>query len=237
MNTPAKINVDGKIHRVINSCWPPIGLFDDLCDDEQELRVLFNLEMLTNARLMPAVSRLAHIPDGDILTGSTAHQAMAAFVHCHDQGGRFNDDRLGAWYGALSVQTAIKETCYHLTRRLAQSADGFPQTMQMRQLVTTTSTQVFDISNKQSQYPELYQPNDYSQSQAWANNIRWPFSNQAIEGVQYSSVRHQGGTNICLFKPDAINRPITQGKHYQYDWNAKGELFISELNILKQPYD
>jgi hypothetical protein len=90
------IAVNNKIHRLINSRWPPIGLFDELADSEQALRLLFNLEMFTNPRLNASIGRLARIPEGGIVTGVTVNQIMAAFVHCHDEGGRFNDGKLGA---------------------------------------------------------------------------------------------------------------------------------------------
>ena len=228
------ITIDDKIHRIINSRWPTIGLFDDLVDDEDELRMLFNLEMVTNGRLNAAISRLAAIPKGEVVTGTGAHLVMAAFVHCHDQGGRFNDGRLGAWYGATDVECAIKETCYHLTKRLSLSQGGFPQQMQMRELITTINQPIVDIQDKQ-QYPDYYLSDDYQQSQAFGNSIRWPYNNtdNSQVGICYSSVRDSNGTNVCIFKPNVIDRPITQGAHYQYQWDERGKLYVSKLTPIE----
>jgi hypothetical protein len=233
------VEVSSDILRLINSRWPPIGLFDELADSEDELRLLFNLEMLTNARLNVPMGRLARIPEGGIVTGPTASQIMASFVHCHDDGGRFNDTRLGAWYGSFAVNTAIEETVYHLTKRLSLSEGGFPQQMQMRQLVTTVNKPLLDLTNSQNTHPQFYATDDYSGSQQFANQHRWPFATPLIKnaqaGVAYDSVRQSGGTNVCVFMPRALNRPVVQAGHYQYDWNAKGEIYVAKLTGVKMP--
>ncbi len=239
------INVDSKVHRLINSRWPPIGLFDELADSEEEIRLLFNLEMLTNARLNIPIGRLALIPEGGIVTGPTANQIMATFVHCHDDGGRFNDTRLGAWYASYHVNTAIEETLYHLTKRLALSEGGFPQQMQMRQLITTINQPLLDLHDSQTTHPQFYASDDYSGSQQFANSVRWPFSKENADktkdgeggeaGFSYDSIRDKGGMNVCVFIPKALDRPITQGRYYQYDWNAKGEVYVTKLTAVKTP--
>lgn len=229
------VRVKDKVHRLINTRWPPIGLFDELADSEDEMRLLFNLEMLTNARLNIPIGRLALIPEGGIVTGETANQIMASFVHCHDSGGRFNDTRIGAWYASYHVNTAIQETVYHLTKRLSLSEGGFPQQMQMRELITTVNMPLLDLHGKQASHPELYARDDYSRSQAFANDMKWPFIDKGEAGFRYDSVGDESGMNVCIFIPKALDRPITQGGHYQYDWNAKGEAYVAKLTGVKIP--
>lgn len=229
------VAMDDPIHRLINSRWPTIGVFDELADDESELRTLFVLEVSTNPRINASIGRLDHIPEGDIVTGDAATFVMAAFVHCHEDGGRFNDGRLGAWYASLHVETAIEETAHHLTRRLSLSEGGYPQQMQMRQLITTTQASLLDLSDAPSTRPELFLPDDYSESQKFAASVRWPFSDTGELGLLYQSVRHNGGTNVCLFKPDAVGRPLRQGDHYEYEWDANGEIYVSKLTNVKRP--
>lgn len=43
------------------------------------------------------------------------------------------------------------------------------------------------------------------------------------------------GANVCVFRPDALNRPVTQGDHYQYDWDGSGEFYASKLTNVKSP--
>lgn len=229
------ISIKGQCHRLINSRWPTVGVFDELADSEDELRMLFNLDMLTNARLNAPIGRLDRLPEGSIVTGKSAHLIMASFVHCHEDGGRFNEGRLGAWYASLNIKTAIEETVYHLTRRLSFSEGGFPQQMQMRELVTTISAPLLDLCGAQKSHPELYHPDDYSRSQEFSNQIRWPFTENGVEGLRYDSVRHDGGINIGIFKPQALAKPIVQGDHYQYEWDAKGEIYIAKLTNVTRP--
>lgn len=223
------VDIPGQTHRLIASRFPTIGVFDGLADTEDDLRVLFELEMLANPRLQAGVGRLARIPKGGVASGPTGNQVMAAFVHCHDDGGRFNDGRLGAWYAALDVKTAIAETVHHLTRRLALSEGGFPQTIQMRELLAKVEEPCLDLCGQATAHAALYDPDDYSAAREFAAGARWPFAEGGAAGLRYNSVRRAGGINVCVFKPTAIALPVAQGDHYQYAWNAKGEISVVKL--------
>ena len=233
MDDFACVEIDDDIHRIIASRYPTVGVFDGLVDDEKELRQLFDLEMMTNGRLNAASKRLSLIPEGGIVTGDTASQIMAAFVHNHEDGGRFNDGRLGAWYASLDVGTAIAETEFHLTRRLKMSAGGFPQRVEMRQLITKVTKPVIDIRGAQASHRELYDPDEYSASQDYAYARRWPFAEKGGAGICYDSVRDPGGTNICVFMPGALKKPVIQGDHYVYEWDAHGQVKIGLITTVK----
>jgi len=233
MVTFPRINIKTPIRRLINSRWPTVGLFDELADDEDELRILFDLEMRTNPRNQPAAGRLAKLPAGEILNGPTAHMAMAAFVHCHEDGGRFNSGTLGAWYASLKIETAIEETVYHITRRLSMSEGGFPQQMQMRELLTTVDVPLWALCGAQSSHPELYLSDDYGPSQQFADQNRWPFKQDGIDGLCYDSLRHQGGVNICIYRPTVLKMPLIQGDHYQYNWDTSGNVSVAKLTAIR----
>ncbi|NBC34842.1 MAG: RES domain-containing protein [Alphaproteobacteria bacterium] len=118
-------------HRLINSGYPTLGVFDDLVSPE-DAEAAMELEGLTNDRLSGALGRLEAIAPADRAFGQTgASMAMAAFLHPSPGGGRFNTDRLGAWYAACDRQTAIAETLFHHERRLRTSAAVFPATIKM----------------------------------------------------------------------------------------------------------
>jgi len=223
------------IYRLINSRWPTIGLFDKLADDEDDLRVLFNLEMMANPRNQPAAGRLSRIPAGEIVTGPTASFVMASFVHCHNEGGRFNDGSLGAWYGSVELETAIEETVHHLTYRLSMSAEGFPQTIQMRQLITKVTEKVLDLCGASEVRPELFDPNDHKPGQAFGAGVRWPQHEDGIPGLRFDSVRNPGGVNVCVYKPKALDMPIIQADHFQYDWDEDGNVTVAKLTKVKRP--
>lgn len=215
--------IAGRTSRLITSRFPTIGVFDDIASDEADLRAAFQLEGLTNGRLKP-LQRLQALPDGEILTGATATVAMAAFIHCSDRGSRFNDGRLGAWYAATEVATALAETIYHNERRLRASNGGFPNRIQMRELVVQVDAEFLDLRGQRDARPDLYRLTDYSASQAFGVQRRWPFASEPIDGLVYDSVRREGGTNICLYRPSAIPLPIVQGDQYDYVWDASGRL-------------
>jgi hypothetical protein len=223
--------VQARTHRLIASRFPTVGVFDDIAANEEELRVAFLLEDLTNAR---SHARLEALPEGGIATGPTASLAMAAFLHCAPEGGRFSDGDLGAWYAATDLQTALAETVYHHERRLRASAAGFPARIQMRELVVRLDADLLDLRGAQASHPELYAAADYGRSQAFARERRWPYAEPGEDGFVFDSVRRDGGVNVVVFRPAALPLPIGQGAHYEYVWDASGDLTVLKLSLVKR---
>jgi hypothetical protein len=75
---------------------------------------------------------------------------------------------------------------------------------------------------------------DYTASQAFAAARRWPFAPAAEAGVAYDSVRRAGGTNLCLWRPSAVPTPVLQGGHFEYVWDARGELTVLRLTSVQR---
>lgn len=175
MNAPARTLVQQQTHRLIASRHPAIGVFDDLTSDPGDLRVAFLLDSLTNDRL--TAMRLGLLPDSEIVAGpfgSGASIVMAAFLHADEAGGRFTDRRLGGWNASFELKTAIAETLYHNDRRLRLSAGGFPNRIQMRELLATVNIELIDIRGLQDERSELYKADDYTASQTFVAQLRWP---------------------------------------------------------------
>jgi RES domain len=215
-----------KTHRLIASRYPTVGVFDDLTSDPDDLRAAFILEALTNDRL---AQRINLLPDSEIIAGPGATFVMAAFLHADEAGGRFTDGRLGGWYAAFDLATAIAETLYHNTRRLRLSAGGFPNQIQIRELIAHINANLIDVRGLQKKRPDLYRDADYSASQAFAAKIRWPDSAPPENGVVFDSVRRKGGTNVCIFLPSKVPLPVTQGHHFAYRWDAAGQPTVMKL--------
>jgi RES domain len=115
----------GRTHRLIASRWPTIGVFDNVALAE-DLEAALLLETLTNDRVTATLVKLGRLDRSERITGQPGTTLiMAAFCHPAPGGGRFNNEALGAWYCAKEIETAISETVYHHTRRLAHSASGF----------------------------------------------------------------------------------------------------------------
>jgi hypothetical protein len=230
MNGLAYAHIAQKTHRLIASRFPTIGVFDDLTGDVADLRAAFLLESLTNDRL--TAKRLGLLPDSEIISGPSGTGAsiiMAAFLHADEAGGRFTDGRLGAWYASFELETAFVETLYHNTRRLRLSSGGFPNRIQMRELITTIDCDLVDVRGQRQSRPELYRDTDYSASQIFAAGLRFRISEPPENGIVFDSMRRDNGTNVCIFWPSKIPRPVRQGGHFEYQWDARGDVRVAKL--------
>jgi RES domain-containing protein len=229
MSEVARSRLTARTVRLIASRFPPVGVFDDIAGSEADLRAAFELEELTNTRLM-ATARLRQIPGGEVAHGAPgASLIMAAFLYASETGGRFTDGRLGGWYAATELGVALAETAYHHERRLRASAQGFPARIQMRELVAVFDAEFLDLRGLQASHPDLYHLDDYAASQAFAAARRWPFATVAETGVIYDSVRRPGGVNLCVWRALSVPTPVEQGDHFDYVWDAAGQLSILKL--------
>lgn len=233
MTAFAQSRVAQTTHRLIASRYPPVGVFDDVAADPDELMIAFLLESATNDRLAVLSRRLPLLPEGEIVQGPGATMVMAAFLHADEAGGRFTDGRLGAWYAAFDVGTAIAETLHHATRRLRLSDGIFPVSIQMRELVADIDCDLIDLRGQRAQRPDLYDPDDYTASRAFGVGLRWPKEGPGANGIVFESVREAGGTNVCIYRPSLVRLPVNQADHYEYRWDAKGRSSVLKLTSVR----
>lgn len=211
--------------RLIASRWPTIGVFDRVAATPADVLAAYELEMLTNDRLHVPLQRLHELPESEWVVGvPNANIVMAAWLHADEAGGRFTDGTLGAWYCSFGLQTAIKETVYHHTRRLSHSAAGFYQTIQMRELRADVDAAFHDLRGREKELPALYSPTSYAESQPYGVRLR----REGANGICYDSVRHAGGVNLAVFRPRLV-RNVTQGDHFQYEWTGSETPVVSRL--------
>jgi RES domain-containing protein len=229
MTAVARAVVSEATHRLIASRYPTVGAFDDLTTDRDELEIAFLLESATNDRLAALSRRLRLLPKSEILQGAGATMVMAAFLHADEAGGRFTDGRLGAWYAALDVETAIAETVHHSSRRLRLSQGAFPSNIQMRELVAHIDCKLADLRGLRTERADLYDPDDYGASRAFGIGLRWPREGAGANGAVYDSVRHAGGINVCIYRPSLIALPVVQADHYEYRWDVRGVVSVLRL--------
>jgi hypothetical protein len=229
MTAPARAQIIAATHRLIASRYPTVGVFDDLAADPDELTIAFLLESVTNDRLSILSRRLPLLPQTEIVQGAGATMVMAAFLHADPAGGRFTDGRLGAWYAALDVETAIAETVHHSTRRLRLSDGAFPSSIQMRELIGQIDCALVDIRGLRQDRPALYHADDYAGSRTFGVALRWPREGEGENGIIYDSVRRAGGTNVCIYRPSLIALPVVQADHYAYRWDASGQVTVLKL--------
>jgi RES domain-containing protein len=213
-------------YRLIPSKYPPIHLYEDVATPDL-LDAIFEIEALTNPRLLEETGDFSRIPVDERLVGMPhCSYVMAAFTHYAPEGGRFNTPDFGAYYCAPSVDTAIKETVYHMERIMGFTNEP-AQEVQMRAIAATFSAELSDLSKAQFASTELYHPTNYSHAQATASELK----SHNSDGVYYLSVRHSGHTCFALYKPSLVSS-VCQAKHYSYVWNGSAINNVLELSLV-----
>lgn len=219
-----------RTHRLIASRWPTIGVFDSVASSE-DLEAALLLETLTNDRVNETLARLGQLDRSEWITRQPgATLVMAAFCHPAPGGGRFNTEALGAWYCAREIETAIAETVYHHTRRLAHSASGLRHVIQMRELISEVDAEVSDIRSLRKSHPELYDAENYAASQRFGEARRRAEAN----GIAYGSVRRIAGTNLVVYRPSLLP-PVLQGDHFDYRWTGNPAPVVVKLTGVGGP--
>ena len=200
-------------YRAVPSRFPPINLFERVADP-RDLESVFAIEALTNTRLRDEVGELTLVAPHDRVTGPGASWIMAPFTHISGPGGRFSTGAFGAYYAALSLETAVEETRFHRAAFLRATSE-LPMHIDMRVLHSTLDAELHDVRGLGTAYPELYAPNDYSMSQTLATRLRSGDS----WGVAYDSVRHPGGECVAVLRPPVLSA-AKQAQHLAYVWDG-----------------
>ncbi len=200
------------VHRLVASVYPPVSIFDELVEPH-ELEELFEIESMTNDRLREEVGDLSLVPVEDRVTGPGATPIMAAFTHLNPHGARFTTPRFSAYYAALTIDTAVEETKYHRARFLARTKTP-PIDIDMRCYVAMLAGDLHDVTEDAP--PAIYDPDDYTVSQALGARLREEGSN----GIIYTSVRHEAHTCVAVFRPRLLTE-CRQERHLTYRWDGE----------------
>jgi hypothetical protein len=210
--------------RLIPSRFPPTGILDLIAAPE-DLPIVTALEDWTNDRISSELGLLMTIPKSEWVIGTPhASVVMAAYCHPHPEGGRFNDASRGAWYAALSLETAIVETVYHRTQEL-EEIGVYETRVEMRQYLADFDCPLHDV-RATPDTDALHDPASYAASQALARELLEAGSN----GVFYRSVRHTGGECIACFRPRLVLN-VRPAAHYEYRWEGRREPKITEMVV------
>ena len=203
-----------RYHRLINSAYPPIDLFEDVADP-RDWELLAAAEGRSNPRLAESIGQLDLVPVDRRVSGPGSSYVMASFVHASpDRPGRFHDGTFGALYIADSYETALFETIYHTELFCRDTNEEPGWVADMREVVGLVDNTFHDV--RDSKYANLLHENDYTLSQSMARTVK----DSGGEGIIYPSVRHASGKCIAAFYPDSIGIPV-QGKHISYHWNGE----------------
>ncbi len=206
--------VEETTYRLIPSRFPPIDLYGRVSTPE-EFEFLHEIESLTNERLRDQVGDINLVAKEDRIAGPGTSYIMAAFTHAKvdGDGGRFNKG-YGVFYCAKEIETALEETKYHRAK-FFNDFNSCPTTIDMRSLVSDLSHELHTILDKQTELPDIYDPDDYSTGQALGQKLKEAGS----WGIEYSSVRKDDGTCYGVLRPPALSN-CRQSKHYEYHFDG-----------------
>ncbi len=200
-----------KAHRAISSRYPPIDVFERIADP-RDWDALFAIESLTNPRVREQWGEISLVPPDERVSGEGASWVMSAFTHI-GRASRFSDGTFGVYYAAQALETAVRETAYHLGRFLSSTAEPRGTELELRVLVSIgLDHRYHDVRGA---YPELHAPDDYAAPQALARALRAA----GASGIAYDSVRDPGGHCLAVLRPKAVPVPI-QGPHLRYHFDG-----------------
>ena len=189
---------------------PPV--LRSLVDDEEELKVLEDIEALTNRRQRAQKTGLRDLDARELVFAAWGHTHInAAFSYTRPEGNRFNGPGRGAWYCAFDDLTAIDEVGYHRTRELAR-IDHFHDEAVYQALLAGFLGDFHDLRDANEPLPCL-DPNPeigYPAGQALARDLRASGS----RGIVYPSVRRPVGECLVAFEPHLVQnvRPAAKWK-------------------------
>ena len=200
--------------RLIPTRYPSVGLFDRVAAPD-DLEAVMELEAWTNDRISNELGLLHTIPRDEWVTGRPmASVVMAAFCHPRPGGGRFSDNKRGAWYAGRTLATAIAESVHARSAEMAE-VGHFDTRMQLRLYHADFSSPFHDIRQGGRAFAGVYAPDSYERSQALARDLLDAGSN----GIVYRSVRDEGGECVACFRPALVSN-VRVAAHYEYRWEG-----------------
>ncbi|WP_249976689.1 RES family NAD+ phosphorylase [Vreelandella olivaria] len=213
-------------YRLVNSKFPPIGLFDDVADDA-EFEALYALQALTNPRLRNEAGDLGLIPVKEIPFGIRGcSYATAPFTHVNPDGSRFSDGSFGVLYIADTLATAIAEVRYHQQTYW----QNVPSLHFERFVFRGLKCEFDEVACRDGliirRSDPIYAPNDYRASQALGSALR----EEKCAGVRYHSVRQANAICWALMTPQHV-KDVIQTTHLEMIWNGR----ITQVNRLSAP--
>ena len=217
--------VEGSQYRIIPTRFPPINFFERYTPPEL-MEEAFELESLTNERLLNEVGLLKQVKPADRVSGPGASVVMAAFTHTGNPS-RFTNGSFGIYYAGRCLETAIWETIFHRERFFAATNEAACD-IDMRSYSGPIEKPLIDVRSEAWCHLLNPDPNQYAPAQAFGLQMKM----ENYWGILYPSVRHRGGECIAVLRPPAVSIPV-QSSHLSYHWNGKFIDAVYEKKSLK----
>jgi RES domain-containing protein len=136
-------------------------------------------------------------------------------AYTHSKPNRFNDENLGALYGAESLLTAIEETVRHpRSIRALTDANAPPQVLERLILhVDIQSDNILDIRLIES---SVYDPENHDLGRRFASYV----VERSHQGISYHSVRRRDGECVVVYDPTTLSNCRVSRQDFCYDGNG-----------------
>lgn len=213
--------------RIIPSRFPPIQLFERVADPA-DLEAVMELEGMTNPRLRDEIGNIQLVPPEERVSGPGSTIIMAAFTHMNPDGSRFTDGSYGVYYAAKELETAVAETKYHRTEFMRATNEPRME-LDMRVYLVDVDTDYHDIRGQQAQLPLVYHASNYAGGQGLASELRAA----GVNGIAFSSVRHDGGECIAAFRTAGLTN-VRQERHLCYIWDGQAISLVYEKRVMPE---
>lgn len=222
-------------YRLIHSRFPPIALFDDVAD-EAEFEALYQVQALTNPRLLAEAGNASLLPTKQIPFGITGcSYAVAPFTHVNPDGSRFSDGSYGVLYLADEMQTALLEVQHHQQLYWQNVPDLKFERFVFRGLKVEFSVPKeppvehgLSAIHFNDNHP-IYNANDYSAARSLGREIK---QQKPLATLHYKAVRRVSATCWALFSPKHV-ASVKQSQHYEMVWDTK-KISIARLTQVTQ---
>jgi hypothetical protein len=203
----------GDLVRNIKGIRVSQDLFDDLAQDGTDRAVAIAAEGATR---MPSAAPLITRPFdyGTVIT--------YPFVPQNWHATRYSDGmRYGVWYGALELETTVRETLYHWHRFVT---DSFPLDREIigERRVFQVRCEAILIDLRQAKEPRLVQRTDYTFTQQLGAYL----SQRAQSGLLAPSARGPG-TAAAILRPEALSE-VRDLCYLTYRMNPMQDLAVVE---------
>jgi len=191
-------------------------LFDDLSPDPADWAIAIAAE---GAERIPTTAALVSRPFdyGTVISYS--------FDTAHWQATRFSDgSAYGVWYGALQIETTVRETAWHWYRFLLDSyADQDREIVTERRVFDVRcDALLIDLRGGQIRHPGLVSRSSYGFTQQIGRYVH----EQQLNGLLAPSARGDG-TNAAIFRPERLSN-VRDRAFLTYRVNVARDTFAAE---------
>lgn len=146
-------------------------------------------------------------PDSLISAGFAYSAAIAyPFATDHWMASRYSDGAFPVWYGALSLETTLHETAYHMARHelgVEGVLEGPPVVRKRHAYDVDCRALLIDLVGQEQKHPDLVLRTSYTLTQQIGRRL----SEEGHPGLLAPSARHADGTCLAAFQERILSNP------------------------------